>query len=188
MDSFNQKSKWHQQVAWLSGWGGQLSFLQTPVRVPVGVGLESLFPSCLYWVLLCGMPVTSAVPYMLTGLAGCSVGRGISRGARKLAWTPTLIKQKNKNKPQEVSIISLFFFFHWGFSFSFSGGCFCFMCGKGFFWFFSISFFLFFFKWFHLLVVIRFFFCTPSSLFFILTFKKKDIKERNKKKITKWNM
>jgi hypothetical protein len=30
-----------------------------------------------------------AVPYMLTGFAGCSVGRGISRGARKLTRTPT---------------------------------------------------------------------------------------------------
>ena len=73
---------------------GQLSFLRTPVRVLVGVGLESLFPSCLYWVLLCSMPVTPAVPYMLIGLAGCSVGREISRGARKLARTPTLIIKK----------------------------------------------------------------------------------------------
>jgi hypothetical protein len=31
----------------------------------------------------------SAVFYMLTGFARCSVGREISRGARKLAWTPT---------------------------------------------------------------------------------------------------
>jgi hypothetical protein len=29
------------------------------------------------------------VPYMLTEFAGCSVGREISRGARKLARTPT---------------------------------------------------------------------------------------------------
>ena len=38
------------------------------------------------------MPVTPAVPYLLTGLAGCSVGREISRGARKLTRTPILIK------------------------------------------------------------------------------------------------
>jgi hypothetical protein len=30
-----------------------------------------------------------AVPYMLIGFAGCSVGRGICRGARKLARKPT---------------------------------------------------------------------------------------------------
>ena len=35
------------------------------------------------------MPVTPAVHYMPTGFAGCSVGCGISRGARKLARTPT---------------------------------------------------------------------------------------------------
>jgi hypothetical protein len=39
-------------------------------------------------VLMC-TPVTPAVPYMPTGFAGCSVDRGISRGARKLARTPT---------------------------------------------------------------------------------------------------
>ena len=37
------------------------------------------------------MSVTPAVPYLLIGLAGCSVGRGISRGARKLTRTSTLI-------------------------------------------------------------------------------------------------
>jgi len=43
-------------------------------------------------------PVTSAVPYMPTGIAGCLVGRGISRGARKLARTPTSIKKKKKRE------------------------------------------------------------------------------------------
>jgi hypothetical protein len=42
------------------------------------------------WVrVLMRTPVTSAVSYMPTGFAGCLVGRGISRGARKLARTPT---------------------------------------------------------------------------------------------------
>ena len=48
------------------------------------------------------MPVTPAVPYMLTGLARCSVDSGISCGARKLARTPWVIKKKiflqNKKK------------------------------------------------------------------------------------------
>ena len=35
------------------------------------------------------MPVTLAVPYIFTRFAGCSVSRVISRGARKLAQTPT---------------------------------------------------------------------------------------------------
>jgi len=33
------------------------------------------------------------MPYLPTGLAGCSVGPGISRGARKLARTPRVIKK-----------------------------------------------------------------------------------------------
>jgi len=33
--------------------------------------------------------------YLLTGLAGCSVGPGISRGARKLARTSRVIKKEN---------------------------------------------------------------------------------------------
>jgi len=40
-------------------------------------------------------PVTSVVLYLPTGLAGCSVGPGTSRDARKLARTPRVIK-KNK--------------------------------------------------------------------------------------------
>ena len=36
------------------------------------------------------MSVISAVPYQPIGLAGCSVGPRISRGARKLARTPRL--------------------------------------------------------------------------------------------------
>jgi len=43
------------------------------------------------------MSVTPAVPYMSTGLAGCSVGPGISRGARKLIRIPRVIKKKEKN-------------------------------------------------------------------------------------------
>jgi len=35
------------------------------------------------------MLVVPAVPYLLPGLAGCSVSREISRGARKLTRTPT---------------------------------------------------------------------------------------------------
>jgi len=42
--------------------------------------------------------VTPAVSYLPPGLAGCSVGPGISRGEHKLARTPRIIKKKKKNK------------------------------------------------------------------------------------------
>jgi len=42
------------------------------------------------------MSVILAVPYLFTGLAGCSVSPGINRGARKLARTPQVIKKKKK--------------------------------------------------------------------------------------------
>jgi hypothetical protein len=53
-------------------------------------GGRNLFPSSAIRVRtsLC-MSVTLAVPYMLTGFAGCSVGREISCGVRKLAQTST---------------------------------------------------------------------------------------------------
>lgn len=38
--------------------------------------------------------VTLAVSYLSTGLAGCSVGSGISCGVRKLARTPQVTKKK----------------------------------------------------------------------------------------------
>jgi len=41
------------------------------------------------------MPVIPAVSYLSTGLAGYLVGPGISRGVRKLARTPRVIKKKN---------------------------------------------------------------------------------------------
>jgi len=47
-------------------------------------------------------PVTPAVPYLPTGLAGCSVGPGISCGARKLARTPRVIKKKKKKSEGHV--------------------------------------------------------------------------------------
>jgi len=51
---------------------------------PSGPGRE--FPASASWVqaLVC-TSITPAVSYLSTGLAGCSVGPGISRGARKLA-------------------------------------------------------------------------------------------------------
>jgi hypothetical protein len=47
------------------------------------------------------MLVTPAVPYLSTGLAGCPVEPGNSRGARKLDRTPRIIK-KNKKKALRV--------------------------------------------------------------------------------------
>jgi len=48
------------------------------------------------------MPVTFAVLYLFTGLAGCSVSLEISRGARKLARTPRVIKKKKKTEESEI--------------------------------------------------------------------------------------
>jgi len=42
--------------------------------------------------------ITPAVSYLPTGLAGCSVGPGISCGARKLARTPRVTKKKRAEK------------------------------------------------------------------------------------------
>jgi hypothetical protein len=44
------------------------------------------------------MPVIPAVFYMFTGLAGCSVDPGNSRGTRKLTRTPRVIKKKKKKE------------------------------------------------------------------------------------------
>jgi len=44
------------------------------------------------------MSVTLAVPYLSTGLAGCSMDLRISRGACKLARTPWIIKKKSRWK------------------------------------------------------------------------------------------
>jgi hypothetical protein len=37
---------------------------------------------------------------MFTGLAGCSVGPEINRGARKLTRTPRVIKKKKRKKKE----------------------------------------------------------------------------------------
>ena len=48
------------------------------------------FLAFAFWVqALACTPVTLTVPYMFTRFAGYLVSRGISRGARKLARTPT---------------------------------------------------------------------------------------------------
>jgi len=52
------------------------------------------------------MYVIPAVSYLFTGLAGCSVGPGISCGARKLARTHRVTKKKSYDK-----ILKSFFFF-----------------------------------------------------------------------------
>ena len=44
------------------------------------------------------------------GLAGCSVGRGISRGARKLARTPALSKKKKSDNMLDLNTITLMWF------------------------------------------------------------------------------
>jgi len=58
------------------------------------------------------MPVTPAVPYMSTGLAGCSVGPGISRGAHKLARTSRVIKKKIIIKKKNLARMSSFLFLY----------------------------------------------------------------------------
>jgi len=55
-------------------------------------------------------PVTPAVFYLLTGLAGyCLVGPGISRGARKLAQTSRVIKRRRRRRRRRKQIPKLFF-------------------------------------------------------------------------------
>ena len=52
------------------------------------------FPASASWVQASTCtPITTAVSYLSPGLARCSVGPGISRGARKLARTPRIIKK-----------------------------------------------------------------------------------------------
>jgi hypothetical protein len=49
-------------------------------------------------------PVTPAVSYQPTGLAGCLVGSGISCGVRKLARTPRVKKKKKRqNSPHAIN-------------------------------------------------------------------------------------
>jgi hypothetical protein len=50
----------------------------------------------LSWIQSAYISVISVVLYLFTRLAGYSVGLGISRGARKLVWTPWVIKNKKK--------------------------------------------------------------------------------------------
>jgi hypothetical protein len=54
------------------------------------------------WEGTCFLPLhlgsILSVPYMSTGFAGCSVGSGISCGARKLARTPPSYQKKKKKK------------------------------------------------------------------------------------------
>jgi hypothetical protein len=57
------------------------------------------FLASVTWVRVSAyMLVTSAVSYLPTRLAGCSVGPGIGCGARKLARTPWVTKKKKKNQ------------------------------------------------------------------------------------------
>jgi len=53
------------------------------------------FPTYASWVQASACTcVAPAVPYLPAGLAGCSVDLRISRGARKLAGIPRVIKKK----------------------------------------------------------------------------------------------
>jgi len=55
------------------------------------------FPASASWVQVSVCTsVTPVVPYQPAGLAGYSVGPGISRGGRKLTRTPRVIKKKSK--------------------------------------------------------------------------------------------
>jgi hypothetical protein len=48
------------------------------------------------------MSVTPAVSYLFIGLAGCSVGPGISCGVCKLAWTPQIKKKKKSRSMPKI--------------------------------------------------------------------------------------
>ena len=73
---------------------GAILFPSNSSSSPSGNKAVEFVPLISIESFLCGMPVTPTVPYLFTGLAGCSVDRVISRGTRKLARTPTLIKKK----------------------------------------------------------------------------------------------
>jgi len=56
------------------------------------------------WVrALACMLITLVMSYLSAGLAGCSVGPGISCGARKLVRTPRVTKKKKKIKNKEAA-------------------------------------------------------------------------------------
>jgi hypothetical protein len=57
------------------------------------------------------------VPYLSTGLVGCSVDPGNSRDARKLTRTPRVIKKKNNNFIFSSPNIEKVFFFQSTFKF-----------------------------------------------------------------------
>ena len=62
------------------------------------VNCKACFATVPSSILYVHLPVTPAVPYLPTGLAGCSVGPGLSCGARKLARTPRVIKKEKRKK------------------------------------------------------------------------------------------
>jgi len=71
------------------------SLVSTKASVPA---VLAGFPASASWVQVSAYTsVTPAVSYLLTGLAGYLVGPEISRGARKLARTPRVIKKTKKN-------------------------------------------------------------------------------------------
>jgi len=66
------------------------------------------FLNSVTWVRVSACtPVTPAVFYLSTGLAGCSVGPGISCGARKLARTPRVTKKKKKVHESSLILIMI---------------------------------------------------------------------------------
>ena len=78
-----------------------LSSIWREIKSKVQYALEGLasgqqvrlaLPPSRVWPFMC-TSVTPAVPYLSTRLAGCSVDPGNSRGARKLARTPRVIKK-----------------------------------------------------------------------------------------------
>ena len=84
--------------AWLSGCWGSSSFFEFRFESQWKWGWRICSLPVSIESSLCGMPVTPAVSYLLTRLAGCSVDHGISRGAHKLTRTPTLIKKKKMHR------------------------------------------------------------------------------------------
>ena len=66
-----------------------------PDSWPSSPGREFLVSAHQVRTFVCTF-VIPALPYLPTGLAGYSVGSGISRGARKLTRTPQVIKKKKK--------------------------------------------------------------------------------------------
>jgi hypothetical protein len=83
----------------------KLKSLNTALRLVAQRSWQD-FPAYASWVQASACtPVIPAVSYLPTGLAGCSMGSGINRSARKLTRTSRVIKKQKFEQPSKFCII-----------------------------------------------------------------------------------